>query len=107
MPPCFARIFDHLLRLFLPAPGRHRGNEVRPSISRGDEPTIPLPRVARVDASPTLTGADVALVRPYVVASELRRKEERQQWQRRRALWLAVHGVDIGPRRIHGVEVTV
>ncbi|MBT2528101.1 hypothetical protein J7E91_22455 [Streptomyces sp. ISL-99] len=28
-----------------------------------------------------------------------------QQRARRRALWLAVHGVDVGPRLIHGVEV--
>ncbi|MBB5123517.1 hypothetical protein FHS32_000229 [Streptomyces albaduncus] len=25
---------------------------------------------------------------------------------RRRALWCAVHGIDVGPRVIHGVEVT-
>ena len=29
----------------------------------------------------------------------------RLQRQRRRALWLAVQGYDVGPRRIHGVEV--
>ncbi|GAA3833095.1 hypothetical protein GCM10023083_76920 [Streptomyces phyllanthi] len=25
--------------------------------------------------------------------------------QRRRTLWLATYGIDVGPRRIHGVEV--
>ncbi|WP_078508344.1 hypothetical protein [Streptomyces sp. SID8354] len=33
------------------------------------------------------------------------RRERRSQRARRRALWLAVHGIDAGPRRIHGVEV--
>lgn len=45
------------------------------------------------------------MVRPYLVAHELR-EEGRRQRARRRALWLAVHGVDIGPCLIHGVEVT-
>ncbi|MDQ0943391.1 hypothetical protein [Streptomyces sp. V1I1] len=44
-------------------------------------------------------GEDSPLVRPYLVA------HERQQQAMRRALWLAVHGVDIGPRPIHGVQV--
>ncbi|MPY57857.1 hypothetical protein FNH08_11970 [Streptomyces spongiae] len=42
---------------------------------------------------------------PYLLAHE-RREEVRRQRARRRALWLAVHGIDIGPRVIHGVEVT-
>ncbi|MFI0151708.1 hypothetical protein [Streptomyces lydicus] len=29
----------------------------------------------------------------------------RLQRQRRRALWRAVQGYDVGPRRMHGVEV--
>ncbi len=33
------------------------------------------------------------------------RRERRVQRGRRRELWLAVHGVDVGPRRLHGVEV--
>lgn len=33
------------------------------------------------------------------------RHERRVQRGRRRELWLAVHGVDVGPRRLHGVEV--
>jgi hypothetical protein len=50
-------------------------------------------------------GEDSPLVRPYLVAHE-RREEARRQRARRRALRLAVHGIDIGPRLIHGVEVT-
>ncbi|MFC7306279.1 hypothetical protein ACFQVC_18905 [Streptomyces monticola] len=43
-------------------------------------------------------------MRPYLAAHE-RREEARRQRARRRALWFAVHGVYLGPRRIHGVEV--
>ncbi|MEU2676319.1 hypothetical protein ABZ638_05440 [Streptomyces sp. NPDC007107] len=48
-----------------------------------------------------LRGEDSPLVRPYLLAPD----EFRLQRQRRRALWLAPHGVDTGPRRIHGVKV--
>ncbi|MEU5000891.1 hypothetical protein [Streptomyces sp. NPDC021622] len=54
---------------------------------------------------PVLRGEDIGLVRPYLVAFE-GRQEERRQRARRREVWLAVHGVDIGSRLIHGVEVT-
>ncbi|MFG2503338.1 hypothetical protein ACGFSB_34660 [Streptomyces sp. NPDC048441] len=94
-----ARIFEPLLRLLLPAPGRHRSPEASSSVPPLDAPTRPLARV------PVLRGEDIGLVRPYLVAFE-RRQEERRQRARRRELWLAVHGVDIGPRLIHGVEVT-
>lgn len=58
-------------------------------------------------------GEDSPLVRPYLIAHERQlaaeaarvAAEERRQRARRRTLWLAVHGVDVGPRRIHGVEV--
>ncbi|MEU1789248.1 hypothetical protein ABZ553_25945 [Streptomyces sparsogenes] len=48
-------------------------------------------------------GHGLAMVRPYVVAPE--RAERRLRRQRRRTLWLAVHGIDVGPRVIHGVRV--
>jgi hypothetical protein len=51
----------------------------------------------------------MARVRPYLEAHErrerARREEARHQRARRRALWLAVHGVDFGPSLIHGVKV--
>ncbi|GDY65437.1 hypothetical protein SAV14893_048300 [Streptomyces avermitilis] len=44
------------------------------------------------------------MVRPYLVAHE-RSEEARRQRARRRALWLAVHGIDVGPRIIHGIDI--
>ncbi len=89
-----ARLLLPLLRLLLPAAGRHRATGARPSA-----PSTGAPRV------PALSGEAIGLVRPYVIAHE-RRQEAQRQRARRRALWLAVHGVDIGPRLIHGVEVS-
>ncbi|MES4902518.1 MULTISPECIES: hypothetical protein [Streptomyces] len=54
-------------------------------------------------------GHGAALIRPYGVAHEqlrlLERAERRLRRQRRQALWLAVHGIDVGPRLIPGVKV--
>ncbi|WP_323372217.1 hypothetical protein [Streptomyces katsurahamanus] len=50
--------------------------------------------------SEVLHGDAIALVRPYLIAHERRVRR-----QRRRVLWLAVHGFDLGSRVIHGVEV--
>ncbi|MFI6081417.1 hypothetical protein ACIBBB_10650 [Streptomyces sp. NPDC051217] len=98
-----ARIFEPFLRVVWPAAGRHRSAgrlHLNPS-SPLDVPTSRLPRV------PLPRGEDSALVRPYLVAYEQHASHEaRRQRARRRALWLAVHGIDIGPRLIHGVEVT-
>ncbi|MFI1048513.1 hypothetical protein ACH4U3_22390 [Streptomyces griseoruber] len=47
---------------------------------------------------------DTPLVRPYLLTPD-ERHERRLQRQRRRALWLAAHGIRVGPRRIHGGEV--
>ncbi|MGI5196987.1 hypothetical protein ACQEVY_25710 [Streptomyces sp. CA-288835] len=38
---------------------------------------------------------------------QLTYRERRLQRRRRRELWLAVQGIDIGPRCIHGVELRV
>lgn len=81
MAHAVAWIFEVLLRLVLPPSGRHRAAD----------------------------GHGAAMVRPNVVAHEqqrlLERAERRLRRQRRRALWLAMHGVDVGPRLIHGVKV--
>ncbi|MFE0802864.1 hypothetical protein [Streptomyces sp. NPDC058812] len=44
------------------------------------------------------------LVRPYLLAHE-RQEEARRRQARRRALRFAVHGIDLGPRVPHDVEV--
>ncbi|MFJ3861239.1 hypothetical protein ACIPRL_34040 [Streptomyces sp. NPDC090085] len=100
-----ARMLDPLLRLLWPPPpGRHRPPcvhilPVRPLPEPGPRP-IPAPE-------PYLRGEDSPLVRPYLLAHERRqaKAEARRQRGRRRALWLAVRGIDIGPRVIHGREV--
>jgi hypothetical protein len=93
-----AGIFELLLRLLLPAAGRHRSAETVP------RPTVDLP-TARLPRVPVLRGEDIGLVRPYLVAHE-RRQEERRRRVRRRVLVLATYGIDISPRRMHGAEVT-
>ncbi|GAA3395410.1 hypothetical protein GCM10017752_44810 [Streptomyces roseoviridis] len=104
---CIARIIDPLLRLLWPPPpGRHRPPcartlVVRPLSDAGAEAEAgPVPT-----SEPYLRGEDSPLVRPYLLAHERRQAEARSQRGRRRALWLAVHGIDIGPRVIHGREV--
>lgn len=103
-----ARIVGWPLRLLLPAPGRHRATgplpAVRgPAVQHQDAPTVNPSRVFASSARPARE-EEVALVRPYLIAHERRQKARRQR-QRRRTLWLAVHGVDIGSRWIHGVRV--
>jgi hypothetical protein len=94
-----SRLLEWALRLLLPAPSQHRAAKTRVVVQHT------TPRAARPQGSfSTLVGLSegddresVALVRPYVLMHEQR--------SRRRALWLATHGIDIGPRFIHGVEV--
>lgn len=97
---CIARIFEPLLRLLQPAPEHPRRPEAPPAA-----PPVHVPPKPIRPSELILRGEDSPLVRPYLVAHE-QREEARRQRARRRALWLAVHGIDIGPRLIHGVEVT-
>ncbi|WP_078889629.1 hypothetical protein [Streptomyces sp. NRRL S-1813] len=100
MLDCISRIFEPLLRLLWPALGRHR------SLAEAvhAEPPVDVTRAPSRPPEPVLRGEGSPLVRPYLVAYE--RQEVQRQRARRRALWLALHGVGIGPRLIHGVEVT-
>ncbi|MFF6995186.1 hypothetical protein ACFY93_09535 [Streptomyces sp. NPDC008313] len=112
-----ARFLEPVLRLLMPGTGRRRrgrGPErpaAAPAACLSSAPLCPACRDRFARLGP-LRGEDHARVRPYLVAHEQRaahdrrREEERRQRARRRALWLAVRGVDIGPRVIHGVEVT-
>jgi len=99
-----ARLFEPLLRFLLPGSGRHRLAATAPAC-QCSTPSYAKEQTARRPGSRPLRGEDNAMVRPYLVAHE-QHEEARRQRARRRALWLAVHGVDIGPRLIHGVEVT-
>jgi hypothetical protein len=92
-------IFAALLRLFT-APDR-RADADRLAADR--QVTGPVGRAPRITGG-VLRAEDVALVRPYVVAFERRREAQRQR-DRRRALWLALHGIDVGPRIIHRMRV--
>ncbi|WKX71391.1 hypothetical protein [Streptomyces sp. XD-27] len=103
MEETIARIVEWLLRLLLPAPGRHRAAHPSSTTSLQGAPTVNLPPAPAATA-PAVHAEDVALVRPYLVAHE-RCQEARRQPHRRRTLWLAVHGVDVGTRWIHGVRV--
>ncbi|HET9383236.1 MAG TPA: hypothetical protein VFP69_20730 [Streptomyces sp.] len=103
-----ALLVEPLLRLLWPASGRHRhrnrhraGGASRPTPAPA-APVAPGRRPSPHEALPH--GEDALLVRPYLLAHE-QRARARQQRARRRTLWLAVHGIDVGPRRIHGVDV--
>lgn len=77
----------------LPGPSHNWENDSEALGQRGAQPRSPrpLPHTEPID------GDAVASVRPYVVASEQR--------QRRLDLLLALDGIDVGPFRIHGMEV--
>ncbi|MEU6916896.1 hypothetical protein [Streptomyces olindensis] len=98
MRHAIAWIFEALLRLLLPARGRHRAPEPSRAVRPSEAPLVRLPRV------PALRGEDIGLVRPYLVAHE-RREAERRQRTPRRTLVLAPGGIGIRPRRTRGMGV--
>ncbi|MFI1736743.1 hypothetical protein [Streptomyces sioyaensis] len=97
-----AKIFESLLRLLLPARGRHRPSGSLPAVRCAEAPTL---RPARVlgEREGLLRGEDAALIRPYVLTPEERQKR-RAEYERRRTLLFATCGLDTGPRWIHGLE---
>ncbi|MGP8301168.1 hypothetical protein ACTPOK_25225 [Streptomyces inhibens] len=103
MPHCIARIFEPLLRLLLPAAGRHRSEGMYPYVSmppRTDRPPV-RSRLVRVQM---VRGEDTVMVRPYLVAYE-RRQEERLQRVWRQARQSGAQGVGFGRRTVRGAEV--
>ncbi|MEU9124111.1 hypothetical protein AB0C96_30330 [Streptomyces sp. NPDC048506] len=96
-------IFELLLCRLLPARGRHRSAGVPPAARCVDEP-MPASLLVPARHASLLRGDGVALIRPYVLTRE-EWQRRRVQRGRRRALWLAVHGIDAAPGWIHGVEV--
>ncbi|MER7897007.1 hypothetical protein ABTX62_13040 [Streptomyces sp. NPDC096046] len=101
-----ARLVEPLLRLLWPASGRHRHRRRAEGGARPTPvPAAPVtPRRRASSHEALLRGEGSPLVRPYLLAHEQREQAKRQR-ARRRVLWLAVHGIDVGPRRIHGVDV--
>ncbi|MFD3501657.1 hypothetical protein [Streptomyces sp. NPDC058678] len=92
-----------IIRALLPARGRHRAVPPHP---RPHTPELALaPAPAAAAHADSFEPDDQPLVRPYLL-TPAERHERRLQRQRRRALWLAVHGIDVGPRHIHGMEVS-
>ncbi len=100
-----ARLIEPLLRLVWPASGRRRhfpgGGALLTPVSAA---THLAPNRAPSLYETPLRGEDSPLVRPYLLAHE-QREQARRQRARRRTLWLAVHGVDAGPRQIHGADI--
>lgn len=100
-----AWLLEPLLRLLWPASGRHRHQNRHRAGGAAPAPAPAAPPGRRPSPHEALLrGEDSRLVRPYLLAHE-QRAQARQQRARRRTLWLAVHGIDVGPRRIHGVDV--
>ncbi|MFC8242464.1 hypothetical protein [Streptomyces chartreusis] len=102
-----ARLVAPLLRLLWPAAGRHRLPVGAEELHASVQASPAAPAAPRRHLSPheaLIRGEDSPIVRPYLLAHE-QRVQARQQRARRRTLWLAVHGIDVGPRHIHGVEV--
>ncbi|MFI7008996.1 hypothetical protein [Streptomyces sp. NPDC050145] len=90
------RALAWVLRICLPAPaGRHRATTAPPP-----PPLNPIRTAAPYRHTERLDGAAHPLVRPYVLTPT----ERRRQRERRRALYLATIGIDVGPRLelIHG-----
>ncbi|KUM92852.1 hypothetical protein AQI88_30225 [Streptomyces cellostaticus] len=59
-------------------------------------------------APPCFRGEDSPLVRPYVLSAtewNCLKRHRQQQRRRRHPLWLAVYGIDLGPRLIHGAKI--
>lgn len=86
------RFLAWVLSTCMPQPhGRHRAG------------TLPALRIAPPPPRFTelLDGGTSHLVRPYVLTPD----ERRRQRERRRALYLATLGIDIGPDHIHGIPV--
>lgn len=89
-----------LLELLLPTSGRRRRRR-RPA-TRSKAPACSTDVTTHRVGTPALHGEDNALVRPYLLAHE-RCEEARRRQARRRSLRLAVHGIELGPRVVHGV----
>jgi hypothetical protein len=100
-------LFEPLLRLLLPGRGHRRLTGTTENKKHLHVSPYLHSRAARRTWERPLRGEGTPMVRPYLVAHERREEFRRRQRPRRRALLLAVHGLEIEPRVIHGVEVAV
>lgn len=105
MAKTIARIFESLLRLLLPARGRHRPSGALSDVKCAEVSTL-RPACVPGEREGVLRGEDTALVRPYVLTPE-ERQRRRSPYGRRRTLWLATSGLAAGPSWIHGLEAAV
>lgn len=105
------RLFELLLRFLLPPVGRHRQGGVNPNRVPSDRRRLvvchsALPLAAEPPPAWPRMVSPCVRSRAQAEYERWERTEQRLRRQRRRALWLAMHGVDVGPRVIHGVAVT-
>jgi hypothetical protein len=105
MPDFIVRFLKWTLTRCTPRPsGRHRTEPPQAS------PALPYPTTART-APPVprfgeaLDETASRLVRPYLLGDAAAHLERRRQRERRRALYLATWGIDMGTHQIHGVQV--
>lgn len=99
MPDLIVRLLKGALTICGPTPrGGHRATDARPRPSAAVIPQLP-----RFDS--VLDGSASAFVRPYLLGNAEAHLERRRQRERRRSLYLATWGIDIGAHRIHGVQV--
>jgi hypothetical protein len=113
MKDLVARLIEPLLRFRFPGRRPCRPKDPPPSTYPYSCEYVAGPTGYRTGERPP-RGEDSPLVRPYLVAFERESAaaeaarawaEARRHRARQRALWCAVHGVDVGPRPVHGVEV--
>ncbi|WP_405881913.1 hypothetical protein OG762_26760 [Streptomyces sp. NBC_01136] len=95
MTDLILRLAAYARTLFSPR-GRHRAGQPLPPPQPRPRPT-PARHPGPYATDTPLDGRATALIRPYLLTPEQR--------SRRRALWLATYGIDVGPRHIHGMEV--
>ncbi|WP_079127478.1 hypothetical protein [Streptomyces sp. TP-A0874] len=112
-----AHLFEPLLRLLWPSPGRHRLPATRPAPApapapaRALAPSMPTHPLVRRRPPETLppemlpSGETGSLAHPYFLAHERQTAAYRRR-SRPGVLWIAGYGIDIGPHLIHGIHGT-
>ncbi|MFD4522683.1 hypothetical protein ACFWP7_01830 [Streptomyces sp. NPDC058470] len=93
------RLLTWILTALTPHPsGQHRAAHLT------RHPSAPLtPQL--LHHADLLDGLASPLVRPYLLGNAESYLERRRQRERRRALYLATLGIDVGPAHIHGIPV--